>query len=286
MSAAPSIVVPVFDNPDGLIDRAADRDTRRAALVQALSAAGANVSGGPFGGALGGSSGRSDVFPVPAPLAAVLPRGGLPRGGVISLTGREGASSMLLTLLAAVPESWSALVGLPGVGLAAAAELGVDLGRIAVIPDPGSDVLHILSVLADGVDLIATASPANGRSAALANPANGRSAALPPARLRVLTGRLRQHGAVLLVMGRWPGADLTLTVTGTRWSGLGFGFGRLRDRELDIEVSGRRVGAPRSATLLLRADRTSVSMDFAPTSARLPGVKLPGVMQTSPALTG
>jgi hypothetical protein len=195
-----------------------------------------------------------DVLAVPETLAPLLPGRGLPRGGVISVraasvdggrTPPPGATSLLLSLLAAPRGPWIAVVGIPGFGVAAAAEMGIDLERLVVIPDPGPDMLQVLSVLSDGIDLIAATPPAD----------------LPPARLRVFTGRLRQHGAVLLVAGRWPGADLGLTVREMRWIGLGEGHGRLRDRELDVEVAGRRLGAPRTVTLTVRATRTAVRVD-------------------------
>src|SRR4029077_7359940 len=146
------------------------------------------------------------VLPVAAPLAAVLPRGGVPRGSVVSVLG-QGATSLLFALLAGPAAPWSALVGMPGVGLLAAAEFGIDLDRVVVIPEPGPDVLQVLSILVDGVDMIAVALPAQ--------------AGPTPSPRRVLTGRLRQHGAVLLVMGPWPGADLVLTARWVGWTGLG-----------------------------------------------------------------
>jgi hypothetical protein len=78
----------------------------------------------------------------------------------------------------------------------------------------------------------------------------------------VLTGRLRQHGSVLLVMGPWPGADLVLTARWVGWTGLGRGHGRLRDRELVVDVGGRGAAAGRGghAALLLRAGRTAVEI--------------------------
>src|SRR6478752_5148564 len=129
------------------------------------------------------------VLPVAAPLAAALPRGGLARGSVVSVLG-QGATRLLFTLLAGPEAPWTALVGMPGVGLLAAAEFGIDLDRVVVIPEPGPDVLQVLSILVDGVDMIAVALP---------------SQVMPsPSRQRVLTGRLRQRGSVLLVMGSWP----------------------------------------------------------------------------------
>ena len=187
------------------------------------------------------------VLPVAAPLAAALPRGGLARGSVVSVLG-QGATSLLFALLAGPEAPWTALVGMPGVGLLAAAEFGIDLDRVVVIPEPGPDVLQVLSILVDGVDMIAVALPTK---------------VMPgPSRQRVRTGRLRQRGSVLLVMGPWPGADLVLTASWTGFSGLGRGHGRLRDRELTVEVGGRGAAAGRGAraTLLLRAGRTAVDI--------------------------
>src|SRR6478736_8724739 len=197
-------------------------------------------------GAVDGDESGS-VLPVAEPLAAVLPRGGLARGSVVSVLG-QGATSLLFTLLSGPAAVWSALVGMPGLGLLAAAEFGIDLDRVVVIPEPGPDVLQVLSILVDGVDLIAVALPDRARPT--------------PSRQRVLTGRLRQHGAVLLVMGPWPGADLVMTARSVGWTGLGQGHGRLRDRELVVEVSGRGAAAGRrnTAALLLRSDRTSIEV--------------------------
>jgi hypothetical protein len=188
-----------------------------------------------------------EVLAAPEALASVLPRGGLPKGGVVSLAGGSGTTSLLLALLAAPPGAWSAVVGMPAIGVLAAAEFGVDLDRLALIPDPGPDVLQVLSVLVDGVDLVAVAAPDGGFGS--------------PARLRVLTGRLRQHGAVLLVAGGWPGADLVLRTRTTGWTGIGQGSGRLRDRSMEIDVRGRgAAGQGRSVSVLLRSDRLGVQL--------------------------
>ncbi len=181
------------------------------------------------------------VVPVLSPLDILLPQGGLPRGSVVSLQPEEGGTgltSLLFTLLAGPSRPWSALVGFGDLGLAAAAELGVDLTRLVLVPDPGVDVLQVLSVLIDGVDVIAVSAPGGPIGSA--------------SRQRVLTGRLRQRGAVLLAVGPWPGADLSLTVSVSGWRGLGVGHGRLRDRELVVRSTGRRRGglAPEVRMLL------------------------------------
>lgn len=261
-----------------MFDRRVARDGRsRAAVVAELRRALGALDGGALGdsalwgrdsgydaardtaGAVSPTSPRNldpegPVLAVPAPIAAVLPAGGVPRGSVVTVgsaaQGASGATSLLLTLMAAPPGAWVAAVGLPDLGLLAAAELGVELSRLGLVPHPGADLLQVISVLADGVDVIAAASPL------------GLPGGLPPARQRVLTGRLREGGAVLLVAGHWPGADLSLTVREVRWSGIGAGHGRLRDRELDVEVGGRRAGAGAGAvvTLTLRAGRDTVTV--------------------------
>lgn len=177
------------------------------------------------------------VLPVPEALAEILPNGGLPRGGVVTLGG-DGMTSLLFGLLCRPGTSWSAVVGMPELGLLAAAEIGVDLSRVVLVPDPGPEVLQVLSVLSDGVEVIVAAAPGGPLGSA--------------ARLRVLTARLRQRGAVLLVAGRWPGADLVLTARQSGWAGIGAGHGRLHDRVLDIEVGGRgAAGRGRRGAVLL-----------------------------------
>lgn len=180
---------------------------------------------------------RRPVIELPPPLAEIFPDGGLPRGAVTSLAGGTGRSSVLLALLAAAQHSWSAIVGLPDLGLLAGVEMGLDLSRVAIIPDPGPDVLQVLSILVDGFDLIAVASPGK----------------IAPVRGRVLTGKLRHSGAVLLGMGGWPGADLVLRTRIDGWTGLGQGYGRLSDRRISVQTTGRRVGRPWVTSVLFRS---------------------------------
>ncbi|WP_090477898.1 hypothetical protein [Nakamurella panacisegetis] len=219
-------------------------ELRRTVGIEPLPAFAAPGGPAPVGSMSVGTAAAGSVLAVPAPLVDVLPRGGLPRGGVVSLVGDGGSTSLLFALLAAPSNAWSALVGLPDLALLAAAEQGVDLDRLVVIPDPGPDVLQVLSVLADGVDIIAAVPPK----------------VLPPARLRVLGARLRQSGAVLLAAGPWPGAELVLRSRIENWTGIGRGHGRLRDRELVVEVSGRGAARGRgSVAMLLRSTRSTVT---------------------------
>lgn len=69
------------------------------------------------------------MLPVPPPIADLLPRGGLTRGTVVSV---DGAASVLIGLLATVTAGGghAAVIGMPKLGLLAAAEQGADLAKI------------------------------------------------------------------------------------------------------------------------------------------------------------
>jgi hypothetical protein len=146
--------------------------------------------------------------------------------------------SLLLALVAEASAggAWCALVGLPAVGLVAAEEAGLALDRVALVPRPGADVVAITSALLDGLDLVAVAGVDRLR-------ADDR---------RRLAARARHRGAVLLPVGRWPGADLEVDAVAGRWHGLvGGGAGRLRCRQARVRVGGRGAAHRRRAVSVL-----------------------------------
>ena len=185
-----------------------------------------------------GADGR--VLPVVAPLAALLPGGGLRRGATVAVTGAAGATSLMLALLAEASAggAWAGVVGRPDLGLVAAAEAGIALERLALVPYPGADLVAVTAALLDGLDLVAVA----GR----VQHAGDR---------KRLAARARQRGAVLLPLGSWPGADLELACEQGRWRGVDAGegdVGRLSRREMRVHLRGRGVApAGHSARLLL-----------------------------------
>jgi hypothetical protein len=85
------------------------------------------------------------LLEVPETLAERIPAA-LPRGVVAVLTG---ARSLPLSMVAAVTAAGghAAIVGQPRAGLLAAVEMGADLSRVAVIPDPGADPVEVAAVL-------------------------------------------------------------------------------------------------------------------------------------------
>ncbi|HEY2191639.1 MAG TPA: hypothetical protein VGH76_04950 [Actinomycetospora sp.] len=163
------------------------------------------------------------LLPVSGPLTGLLPWGGLRRGSTVSV---HGSTALLLALVAEASRagSWCALVGLPGVGLAAAGEAGLDLARTALVPRPGPRPASVVAALVDGLDVVVL---------------GGASAWRAGDRQR-LAARVRQKGAVLVPVGAWPGADVELHATGGTWSGLlGDGAGRLRSRRVHLRCAAR-----------------------------------------------
>jgi hypothetical protein len=167
------------------------------------------------------------TLPLAPELRSLFPQGELRRGSTIALS--PGSTSLLFTLLAeaSTAGSWCAVVGLPRLGLVAAAEAGLALERLALIPTPGPDWASVVAALVEGVDIVVLATP-GAVGAQLA----GR-----------LTARARQRGAVLVSVGQWPGADLVLTATEVTWHGLGQGRGRLRSQDMQVRASGRGAAA-------------------------------------------
>jgi hypothetical protein len=140
----------------------------------------------------------------------------------------------------ATVDHWVAVVGLPDLGALAAAESGVNLEHLALVPQPGADTVAVMGALLDGFALVAVA------ASALPGGQAGHTAA------RRLATRARDRGVVLLGLGGWPvQPDLEIAATGTRWAGLAEGHGHLRDRELEFTVRGRG-GAVRPVSHTLR----------------------------------
>lgn len=172
--------------------------------------------------------------PQPESLTEVVPNT-LPRGTVAVLTG---ARSLSLSMVAAVTAAGghAAIVGQPDVGLLAAVEMGADLSRLAVIPEPGADPVEVAAVLMDGMDLVVLGLA--GRS-------------VPATRARAVVARARQKGCTLLVTGGdWQGASARLEarvsgyeVTGGSGGKPTSGCGRISRVRLAMQAGGRILGS-------------------------------------------
>jgi len=240
---------------------------------------------------------REHTLPVLDPLVSLLPDGGLTRGSLLQVCG-VGATSLALSLMAAGSQdgSWAAVIGLPELGLVAAAEHGLVLDRLALIDAPPTRRgAELVAAVLDGVDLVLL----DARMA------------LSGVESRRIAARLRERGSVLIMVepvcsmsprpslsrtsgprmstarasttgasttgastagastagasmsqaaGGWS-PDVVFTVAGSQWQGLGEGHGMLRRRRARIDAIGRgRAARPRHLEVLLPADQGSVDV--------------------------
>ena len=176
------------------------------------------------------------TLPLASTLLDALPTG-LRRGQVVAV---QGSTSLVLALVAEASRegSWTAMIGMPQVGVVAAARRGIELARLALIPHPGAQAPVVAGACVDGMDVVVL----------------GPRLALADSDRRRLVARARERGAVLISAGPWAGAHATLAVEESRWSGLGAGDGRLRERELTVAVSSRAGGQVRRVLLTLDSD--------------------------------
>jgi hypothetical protein len=214
------------------------------------------------------------LLAVPDALTWLFPDGGLRRGSTVSLAAGagRGTTSLALALTGPVTRSgcWVAAVGLSSLGLVAAAQLGASLDRVALVPSAGEQWPVVAAALLDSVDVLLLAPSGRVR----------------PADARRLTARVRERGAVLVILpptgmqaagmpsagmqsagmqsatAGWPeAADVHLSVVAAHWEGLEAGAGHLRSRVLDVVASGRRAAArPRRGRVWLPGHDGRISM--------------------------
>jgi hypothetical protein len=201
----------------------------------------------------------ADVVPVLPPLRPVIPGGGLRPGWVVRVGGPGGAASLGLALLAGASRSgaWCAAVGLPDLGVVAAAEMGAEPERLLLVDEPGRRWPDVVAALIDAVDLV------------LVDPRERPGATVA----RRLTALARRGRCVLAVHGGWPGAQLSLHTDMAEWGGLGEGHGQLQSRRARVVAEGRgAAGGRRSAWLWLPGPDGAVSPAAAPTAGGRPSL--------------
>jgi hypothetical protein len=193
------------------------------------------------------------VLPVLPALQELLP-GGLRRGSVVA-AGPWGLLGLALAAGASAAGAWCAVVGLPQLGVAAAADAGLDPGRMLLIADPGPGWPQVVASLLDGCELV------------LLRPPDRPSAQLR----RRLEATVRRFGGVLVVAGEWDGAQTRLLVANQEWVGIGAGHGRLRARRAQVVADGRGAAArPRARWLWLPGPDGSVTIADEASASRGP----------------
>ncbi|WP_156378133.1 hypothetical protein [Williamsia sp. Leaf354] len=196
-----------------------------------------------------------EMLPIPAPLAQIMPGGGLARGSVVAV---DGARSVLVSIIAEITASggYVAVVGLPHLSLHAVEEMGGDLSHVAVVSgqgdpgvfDPGRspvrfDPVEVAAVLLDGLDLVVVG--LGGVS-------------VPPSRARAVMARARAKGSTLMVTdGRWSGVQATLSAQVADYRHLPFraaGHGRISGLSLSVQARGRGTRVTETRIDVVHAD--------------------------------
>src|SRR5271165_4748649 len=164
----------------------------------------------------------SAALPVLGALAPLLPGGGLAKGSVVAIQ-RPGLLCLALMAAASQQGMWCAVAGVPDLGVLAAAETGVEPGRMMLVPEPGPRWAEVAAAMLDACAVVLLRPP--GRA-----PAQAR---------RYLETAARRSGAALIVAGTWDGAPVRLYVARQQWHGISYGSGRLRTRRAEVVAEGR-----------------------------------------------
>jgi hypothetical protein len=195
--------------------------------------------------------GSDRLLPVGEQFKTLFPGYGLRRGTVVGITGTvPGTTSLLFAMLASASAagSWCAMVGMPALGFVAAAETGIVLERLALVPDPGPDWPNVVAALIDGFDVVVIGVHRIG----------GRIAASVCAQM---AARARRRGSVLVPFGPgWDGAEVTLSLIDSDWTGVGEGAGR----KVTIAVRGRGAAARGQQASMWLPAPTNSGPHFAP----------------------
>lgn len=184
------------------------------------------------------------LLPVLPALEPLLPRAGLARGTVMSVSGSGGALSLAVAACAAASAegSWVAALDTDRLGLAAVRELGVDLDRLVVVTSSGSPRwAAVAAALVDAFDLVLMVTRRQ----------------VPATAARRLAARARERGSVIIQVGRWgwPEApDVRLDVVECHWDGLDQGHGLLQARRVTVTAVNRRDAQPRRRAALWLPD--------------------------------
>ncbi len=185
------------------------------------------------------------VLPVLPALAELLPAGGLARGSVIAVD-QPGLLCLALVAASSAAGAWCGVAGIPDLGVAAAAGMGVQPARLMLVAHPGPGWPQVVASMLEGCEVVVVRPPAR-----------------PPAQIRRrLEGALRRGGGVLVVAGEWEGAPVRLRVARRSWAGIGDGYGSLRACRAEVVAAGRgAVARPRRRWLWLPAPDGTVTTD-------------------------
>jgi hypothetical protein len=208
---------------------------------------------------------REQTMPVSADLAELFAERALVRGRTLACTGPAATSTaMALVSASVIAGSWLAVVDVPTFGLDAASEAGIPLERVVAVAtdSPTSGWVEVMAAAVDGFDIVLSRQP---------SPSQSQSPSPSETAMRRLSTRIRQRGAVVVLIDDRNGGDTGLQGVGLQgvglqcaelqcdgvvetsvvsWSGLGSGYGHLEQRTLDLSTSGRRLPGRRQCRLV------------------------------------
>ena len=132
------------------------------------------------------------------------------------------SASLALAMVAGASRAgeWVGFAGCADFGAEAAAELGIELSRTVLVPDPGEHWLEVTAALVDVLRVVVLRPPA----------------AVSERTAGILDSRLRTRSAVLVVHGQWPRVEARLSIEQSCWSGPAFGTGQLQERRARVVV--------------------------------------------------
>ena len=132
------------------------------------------------------------------------------------------SASLALALAAGASRAgeWVGFAGCTDFGAEAAAELGIELSRTVLVPDPGEHWLEVTAALVDVLRVVVLRPPAS---------VSERTAG-------ILDSRLRTRSSVLVVHGDWPRVAARVSIEESSWSGPGTGGGDLQERRARVVV--------------------------------------------------
>lgn len=218
-AAAPTTRITALDQARSLLARAREQKAARTATAPVVVAP--RTTETLVQQALDTAGTDRALATLPA-VADLLPGGALHGGSAYSV---RGSMALVMAMMAgpSADGAWCGVVGLPTFGAEAAHELGVDLERLVLVPEPDRDWLSVVAALADALTVVVVRPPGQ----------------VTPGEASRLAARLRSRGAVLISVGSWPGSEARLEVQDTSWVGLGTGTGHLVARQATVAVTGR-----------------------------------------------
>lgn len=167
------------------------------------------------------------LLPLDPAFSSLLPEEGLQTGVAYTVSP---SPSLVLALLAAASRKglWCAVVGMPTLGVEAAAAFGIALPRLILVPEPGDRWLAVTSALAEVVPLIAVTPGGRARDADVSR----------------LSARLRDRGTTLLVTesrasGAWPQSEGSIRLHDQQWLGIGEGWGLIEGSTATVSAKTR-----------------------------------------------